>query len=252
MGYWEEEYKNKKVLLSDEGLDICFDAVEKFCERYKRDLGREPILEEFLANLVTVMNTNGDSSFTELVDKRIVEIKATTRKAKSIAKVVPGAVIQIPLDKIGKYTYAWVIEGDLSKNKDDDILIQYYNIFTENTLSREEVIRLMKEENKKIFAANTGHTSFLQGDWKVISKMPQEMIEKNSHSQLKFVLYEDGKYLVSEGDSFASEDELAEADEKTGKDIPNPLGIFGHSSVESILCKYFEGMTMEEIIKNEL
>lgn len=82
--------------------------------------------------------------------------------------------------------------------------------------------------------------------------MPQEIIEKNSHSQLKFVLYEDGKYLISEGDSFASEDELAEADEKTGKDIPNPLGIFGHSAVESILYKYFEGMSMEEIIKNEL
>ncbi|MCC9021919.1 hypothetical protein [Bacillus nakamurai] len=100
--------------------------------------------------------------------------------------------------------------------------------------------------------ANTGHTGFLQGDWKVISKMPQEIIEKNSNSQLKFVLYKDGKYLMSEGDSFASEDELAEADEKTGKDIPNPLGILGHSSVESILYKHFEGMTMEEIIKNEL
>ncbi|ASB55225.1 MULTISPECIES: hypothetical protein [Bacillus] len=103
MGYWEEEYKNKKVLLSDEGLDICFDAVEKFCERYKRDLDREPILEEFLATLVTVMNTNGDSSFTELVDKRIVEIKATTRKAKSIAKVVPGAVIK----------YLWIRSGSI-------------------------------------------------------------------------------------------------------------------------------------------
>ncbi|COD04700.1 MULTISPECIES: hypothetical protein [Bacillus] len=75
--------------------------------------------------------------------------------------------------------------------------------------------------------------------------------EKQSFS-IKFVLYEEGKYLISEGDSFASEDELAEADEKTGKDIPNPLGIFGHSAVESILYKYFEGMSMEEIIKNEL
>ncbi|MCC9021911.1 Imm26 family immunity protein [Bacillus nakamurai] len=251
MGYWEEEYKNKKVLLSDEGLDICFDAIEK-SELYKRDLDREPILEEFLATLVTEMNTNGDSSFTELVNKRIVEIKATTRKAKSIAKVIPGAVIQIPLDKIGKYTYAWVIEGDLSKDKDDDILIQYYNIFTDNTLSREEVISLMKEEKKKIFVANTGYTGLLQGDWKVISKMPQEVIEKDNNSPLKFVIYEDGKYLMSEGDSFASEDQLVETDEKTGKDIPNPLGIFGHSSVESILYKYFEGMTMEEIIKNEL
>ena len=36
----------------------------------------------------------------------------------------------------------------------------------------------MKEENKKIFAANTGYTGFLQGDWTVISKMPQEIIEK--------------------------------------------------------------------------
>ncbi|GLZ64444.1 MULTISPECIES: hypothetical protein [Bacillus amyloliquefaciens group] len=73
--------------------------------------------------------------------------------------------------------------------------------------------------------------------------------EKQSFS-IKFVLYEEGKYLISEGDSFASEDELAEADEKTGKDIPNPLGIFGHSA--AILYKYFEGMSMEEIIKNEL
>lgn len=117
MGYWEEEYKNKKVLLSDEGLDICFDAVEKFCELYKRELDREPILEEFLATLVTVMNTNGNSSITELVDKRIVEIKPMTRKVKPIAKVIPGGVIQIPLNKIGKYTYAWALKVIYQKIK---------------------------------------------------------------------------------------------------------------------------------------
>ncbi|CUB18768.1 hypothetical protein BN2127_JRS1_06211 [Bacillus cereus] len=57
---------------------------------------------------------------------------------------------------------------------------------------------------------------------------------------------------MSEGDSFASEDQLIELDEKTGRKIVNPLGIFGHLSIESILYKYYKGITMEEMIKNEL
>ncbi len=251
MGFWEEDHKNKKILVSDEGLDICFESVEKFHSMYKEHLDRGPTLEEFLKTLLIVMNTSGDSYFPELNDKQIVDLKTITKKVKSTAKVIPGAIIQIPLKKIDKYTYAWVIKGDLSKNKDDDILIQYYDIFTDKELSRGEVISSMKEE-RKLFVANTGYTGLLQGDWNIISKMPRNIIEKTDSSQIKFIIFEEGKYLMSEGDSFASEDQLIELDEKTGRKIVNPLGIFGHLSIESILYKYYKGITMEEIIKNEL
>lgn len=82
--------------------------------------------------------------------------------------------------------------------------------------------------------------------------MPRNIIEKTDSSQIKFIIFEEGKYLMSEGDSFASEDQLIELDEKTGRKIVNPLGIFGHLSIESILYKYYKGITMEEMIKNEL
>lgn len=30
MGFWEEKYKNKKIFVSDDGLDICYDVIEDF------------------------------------------------------------------------------------------------------------------------------------------------------------------------------------------------------------------------------
>nr|WGD57937.1 hypothetical protein P5626_20870 [Bacillus subtilis]WGD82027.1 hypothetical protein P5659_06000 [Bacillus subtilis] len=89
MGFWEEDHKNKKILVSDEGLDICFESVEKFHSMYKEHLDRGPTLEEFLKTLLIVMNTNGDSYFPELNDKQVVDLKTITKKVKSTAKVIP-------------------------------------------------------------------------------------------------------------------------------------------------------------------
>ncbi|WGD57935.1 hypothetical protein P5664_02005 [Bacillus subtilis] len=59
-------------------------------------------------------------------------------------------------------------------------------------------------------------------------------------------------YLISQDDSLAAESDLIEVDEKRGKTFSNPIGLFGHLSIEDILYQYFKGTSMEELIKCEL
>ncbi|WP_253907727.1 hypothetical protein [Bacillus sp. WMMC1349] len=140
----------------------------------------------------------------------------------------------------------------MAKHKDDDVLIQYYDIFVDQKLSKAKILDLLKEENK-LFVANTGFTGFLQDDWKVIYNITQDLLKQYVGSKLKFITYEDGRYFISEGKegSLAGDDELTEIDQKTGKGIYNPIGIYGHLSIETILIKYFNGTSMEDIIKYE-
>ncbi len=252
LGFWEEEHKNKNIMIGDDGLDILHDAVEKFYKMSKVHLDREPDLDEFFVTLLHVLNTNGDSFFPELNERQITDIKASTKKAKSLSKIVPGAIIEIPLEEINKYSYAWVLEGNLAKHKDDDVLIQYYDIFVDKKPSKAEIRELLKEEYK-LFVAHTGYTGFLQEDWKVVYSVTQDLLKQYDGSKLKFIAYEDGRYFISEGKegSLAGDDELIEIDQKTGKGIYNPIGIFGHLCIETILMKYYNGTSMEDIIKYE-
>ncbi|MCY7814705.1 hypothetical protein [Bacillus haynesii] len=252
MGFWEEEHKNKNIMIGDDGLEILHNAVEKFYKMSKEHLDREPALDEFFVTLLHVLNTNGDSFFPELNERQITDIKASTKKAKFLSKIVPGAIIEIPLDEINKYSYAWVLEGNLAKRKDDDVLIQYYDIFVDQKLSRAKILDLLKEENK-LFVANTGYTGFLQDDWKVVSKATQDLLKQYDESKLRFITYEEGKYFISEGKegSLGGDDVLTEVDQKTGKAVYNPIGIFGHLNIETILMKYSNGTSMEDIIKYE-
>lgn len=252
MGFWEEEHKNKNIMIGDDGLDILHDAVEKFYKMSKVHLDREPDLDEFFVTLLHVLNTNGDSFFPELNERQITDIKASTKKAKSLSKIVPGAIIEIPLEEINKYNYAWVLEGNLAKHKDDDVLIQYYDIFVDQKLNKAKILDLLKQENK-LFVANTGYTGFFQGDWKVVSKATQDLLKQYEESKLRFITYDDGRYYISEGKegSLGGDDILTEVDQKTGKAIYNPIGIFGHLSIETILMKYSNGTSMEDIIKYE-
>ncbi|KAA0835488.1 MULTISPECIES: hypothetical protein [Bacillus] len=252
MGIWEEEHKNKNIMIGDDGLDILHDAVEKFYKMSKEHLDREPALDEFFVTLLHVLNTNGDSFFPELNERQITDIKASTKKAKSLSKIVPGAIIEIPLEEINKYSYAWVLEGNLAKRKDDDVLIQYYDIFVDQKLSKAMIRDLLKEENK-LFVANTSYTGFLQDDWKVVSKATQDLLKQYDESKLRFITYEEGKYFISEGKegSLGGDDVLTEVDQKTGRAIYNPIGIFGHLCIETILMKYSNGISMEDIIKYE-
>ncbi|WP_286059270.1 hypothetical protein [Bacillus mojavensis] len=111
---------------------------------------------------------------------------------------------------------------------------------------------MMAERQRTLFVANTGLTGFLKGNWKVVSKVPIDLMKKFDQSAITFVMYEDGKYLISHNDSLVAESDLIEVDERHGKTFSNPIGLFGHLSIEDVLKKYFKGTSMEELIKYEL
>ncbi|CUB14691.1 hypothetical protein BN2127_JRS9_00675 [Bacillus subtilis] len=252
MGFWEEKYKNKKIFVSDDGLDICHDAIEDFHAVFLEQLDRKPTLNEFVYTLFQVLKSDGDSLFKELEGKQVTDINLKMKKRTTLSEVRPGVVIEIPLRQINQFTYALVVKGDLATDKNDDLLIQYFDIFTDQRLSKKDISLMMAEKQRTLFIANTGYTGFLQGNWKVVSKVPIDLMKKFDHSAITFVMYEDGKYLINQVDSLAAESDLIEVDEKRGKTFSNPIGLFGHLSIEDILYQYFKGTSMEELIKYEL
>ncbi|MES9722711.1 Imm26 family immunity protein, partial [Bacillus altitudinis] len=180
------------------------------------------------------------------------DIKITTKKVKTLSKVEPGAIFELPLKEVGKLSYALIISGE-GKNQYDDILIQYYDLFVDERIEKNELKQLMKKENG-LFVANTGLTGFLNGSWKVITKINQDFIKEEDLQNLKFVEYRDGNYYVSKGKEGhnAPVMDLEVADPKTAKMIFNPICMLGEYTIISILSLYFKGMSMEDIIKYEI
>ncbi|WP_345807895.1 hypothetical protein [Bacillus pumilus] len=202
--------------------------------------------------IMTVLNNGGSHYFDDLNEKEVTDIKVTTKKAKTLSKIELGAIIELPLEDIGKMSYALIISGE-GKNQYDDILIQYYDLFVDDRIEKNELKQLIKKENG-LFVANSGLTGFLNGSWKVITKINQDFIKEEDLQNLKFVEYRDGNYYVSEGKegSIAPVMDLEVADPKTAKMIFNPIGIPSEYTIKSILSLYFKEMSMEDIIKYEI
>ncbi|WP_366596063.1 Imm26 family immunity protein [Bacillus pumilus] len=252
MGFWEEEHKKKNILIGDDGLDIFEEAIEQFYEMTEEHLERKPTIDEMLLTIMTVLNNGGSHYFDDLNEKEVTDIKITTKKAKTLGEVEPGAIIELPLKEIGKFSYALIISGE-GKNQYDDILIQYYDLFVDERIEKNELKQLMKKENG-LFVANSGLTGFLNGSWKVITKINQDFIKEEDLQNLKYVEYRDENYYVSEGKegSIAPVMGLEIADPKTAKMIFNPIGMYGEYTIINILSLYFKGMSMEDIIKYEI
>ncbi|MEC1411564.1 hypothetical protein P9C93_13265 [Bacillus safensis] len=252
MGFWEEEHKKKNIIIGDDGLDIFEEAIEQFYEMTEEHLERKPTIDEMLLTIMTVLNNGGSHYFDDLNEKEVTNIKITTKKAKKLSDIEPGAIIELPLEEVGKLSYALIISGE-GKNQYDDILIQYYDLFVDDRIEKSELKQLIKKE-KRLFVANTGLTGFLNGLWKVITKINQDFIKEDDLQNLKFVTYRDENYYVSEGKegSIAPVMDLEVADPKTAKMIFNPIGILGEYTIISILSLYFKGMSMEDIIKYEI
>ncbi|MGY8608341.1 Imm26 family immunity protein [Bacillus altitudinis] len=252
MGFWEEEHKKKNIIIGDDGLDIFEEAIEQFYEMTEEHLKRKPTIDEMLLTILMALNNGGRHYFDDLNDKEVTDIKITTKKVKTLSKVEPGAIFELPLKEVGKLSYALIISGE-GKNQYDDILIQYYDLFVDERIEKNELKQLMKKENG-LFVANTGLTGFLNGSWKVITKINQDFIKEEDLQNLKFVEYRDGNYYVSKGKEGQNAPvmDLEVADPKTAKMIFNSIGMLGEYTIISILSLYFKGMSMEDIIKYEI
>ncbi|MFL0435801.1 hypothetical protein [Bacillus pumilus] len=252
MGFWEEEHKKKSIMIGDDGLDIFEEAIEQFYEMTEEHLERKPTMDEMLLTIMMALNNGGSHYFDDLNDKEVTDIKITTKKAKNLSDIEPGAIIELPLEEYGELNYALIISGE-GKNQYDDILIQYYDLFVDERIEKSELKQLIKKENG-LFVANTGLTGFLSGSWKVITKINKDFIKEEDLQNLKFVVYRDENYYVSEGKegSIAPVMDLEIADPKTAKMIFNPIGMYGEYTIINILSLYFKGMSMEDIIKYEI
>lgn len=80
------------------------------------------------------------------------------------------------------------------------------------------------------------------------------LMKEEDLQNLKFVEYRDGNYYVSKGKEGhdAPVRSLEVADPKTAKMIFNPIGMYSEYTIKNILTLYFNGMSMEDIIKYEI
>ncbi|MEH7633375.1 hypothetical protein AB0R75_11945 [Bacillus pumilus] len=99
-------------MIGDDGLDIFEEAIEQFYEMTEEHLERKPTIDEMLLTIMMALNNGGSHYFDDLNDKEVTDIKITTKKAKNLSDIEPGAIIELPLEKYGKFNYALIISGE--------------------------------------------------------------------------------------------------------------------------------------------
>lgn len=97
MSFWEEEHKNKSVIIGDEPLDILIDVFEAIKEVYLEDLERNPTVAEMKAIIKLSLEGQEDIIF-ELEDTQVQDCVIKLKKYKSV-RYGPGDVFVISIDR---------------------------------------------------------------------------------------------------------------------------------------------------------
>ncbi|WP_042355182.1 hypothetical protein [Bacillus rubiinfantis] len=157
-----------------------------------------------------------------------VKIKFKDRP-KKFNNVKAGQVFEIFNDDILKYCYC-IIVSDV----DEDIIIGYLDIYSNNPLQVEEIFNYIKER-KFVFFANTGLTGIINNRWKYITDYSVEILSKDEILSIPYQIFFNGKYYKSIGDSTK---EILDCDiisTEEAESIFNPLGIVGELEIQSII-----------------
>lgn len=172
-------------------------------------------------------------------DVLLTQVKIKTKiKPKYFKNIYVGQVFEISLKDIQKYTYGVVIQGDLTQKKDDDILIAYLDIFSENPLKVSEISKHI-ERKKIIMIANSGIYSIINYQWKFVFTYKEKIFSQEEINLIPYKTQFMGNYYKSIGDSNKDIASCIKIDEKEANLIPNPLGVIGDGSIIKILCRFY-------------
>jgi hypothetical protein len=164
-----------------------------------------------------------------------VEVKIKLKsKQKKFRDIFSGQIFELYLEEIEKYTYGVVLEGNLTLDKSDDLVIGYLNSFTDVPLSVTKIYELI---NDKYFSyiANSGISSILNYRWKFVGSYPEQIIDRNELANIEYATKFMDKFYKSVGKSDLPIANCQKISEEEYKKIPNPHGIVGANIIEKDL-----------------
>ncbi len=97
MGWWEDEYHGKSVLIGDGPLDVLDQTFKRIAREYKRDDRRTPTVEEVAKTLEIAIKVGSDILFGELDDQEISEVVIKLKKRPKRPNYGIGDYVAMPL-----------------------------------------------------------------------------------------------------------------------------------------------------------
>lgn len=241
---FREYMKNKEtVVLSDDAIDLLSDTFLEIKEIYEEDLKRKPNAAEFEALILEALQF--DLNLLEQLEEReITDVNIKFKKKKKSPNIEPGFVFSIPLKEIKKYAYGLIVKG---KGLNDDIYIQYFDIFTDEILD----IKTFNHQFKSfsvLFTINSGTYGIINKEWKTIGKLPRSKFNPKEYKLPDFVFYNGKEYFVSRGNANTPIVELDPISEEEGRKIKNPIGLIGSNNiVEMLINSYYDKQNQNDV-----
>ncbi|MDR9796751.1 hypothetical protein Q4O60_09795 [Aeribacillus pallidus] len=173
-------------------------------------------------------------------EKTILEVKIKFKKNNLKSNVISkGDIFEIYLEDISKYVYGVVVSGEISRNRNEEILIGYLNKFSSTKLPINEIFQMIKAK-QFLFIANTGITGIKKGKWILVTNYTNKIFDDEELRQLPYKIYFMDKYYKSVGDSVKEILECEVISKEEADKIPNPLGIVGEKEIENMLIETFK------------
>jgi hypothetical protein len=205
---------------------------------YLKDRGISNNTEDKLTDIQNLLLEILNYDF-RLLEGIVSDLKIKQPKKTKYFKIIEtGQVFEIFLESIQKYNYGIVISGNLVVDKNDDIILGYLDVFSDNPLKVSEIYSYISE-HKFLMIANTGYASIMNYDWKLTSQYNKVIFTEEELREIEYVTFTRGKYFKSIGLSNREIMECEVIEEKEARKIPNPLGIVGDLAIlEMLTDKY--------------
>ncbi|MHB1000359.1 MAG: hypothetical protein ACYC27_14045 [Armatimonadota bacterium] len=142
MGWFDDKYNDKEVLISDEMIETAHAVLVRIAREYKRDSGRKPTPEEIARTFEIAICIAEDKIFdgmrNKALDKLIIEFKDTPPKQM----YYKGDYFAVPLPS-GGYGFVQITEVFSYKN----ILINILDMRSDHVVSIEELsgVKVLKD-----------------------------------------------------------------------------------------------------------
>lgn len=159
MGWQNETFLGKRILVGDEPIDRVHELLRAFGNCYTEEGGRKPTTDEFVHALSGALQTTGREVFADLENLEVTAVKLVTKKAPKICKFGVGDYFAIPLPN-GEYGYGRILACK------SVTVIEVYQVRSRNRLS---LNRLKNQKCQVLLQTNVnGLAAFRSGLWPIL------------------------------------------------------------------------------------
>ncbi|HDX9631994.1 TPA: hypothetical protein ROY30_005772 [Bacillus cereus] len=237
MSFYEKEKQEKRLLISDDGIDILMDAFQEIEKLYNEGPSRLPSISELEVMLQSALAMQSESFLLE--EQEVVDCKFKLKKRRKKA-YKPGMVFAIKLQEIDKYAYGMLVKGqNVTRPYDEETYVEYFSLFTDKKLRISELKRYYTNQKEVLFTAYTAWSGWMEGEWSIVGSVPETVFNPDVYKLPDFVSEYDGSYFLSRGNADIPLSDCERITEKEAKKIKNPSGIIGQYVIEDWLKEQY-------------